>query len=277
MTRRIPFLIAVVSWMVLSSFGLPTTLRAAEPLPPALRGMGVDEHLGASLDTSLEFTDQNGKLVHIGDYFRDGIPVLLTLNYYRCASLCNLQLNALTEGLRGMAWTPGKNFRIVTVSIDHRESPDLARAKRASYLRMLGRGEIDWTFLVGSESNVRKLADTVGYRFNYDPKQDQFAHPLVITFLSPGGVVARYLYGMEYLPRDLKFALMEASEGRLGSPADKLILSCFHYDPELGSYGPFAMGIMRVAAGLTVLVMALFALVLWRKDRTRRRLREATP
>lgn len=274
MSRRHPHLQLLVAVIALM---MPAVGHAAEPAPPQLQGIGVDEHLERLVDQQLEFTDQEGRHVRLGDYLKDGLPVLLTLNYYRCPSLCNLQLNALTEGLRGLSWTPGKNFRIVTVSIDHREKPDIARAKRASYLKMLGRGEVDWTFLVGSERSVQQLADAVGYRYRYDAQQDQFAHPLVITFLSPKGAVARYLYGMEYAPRDLKFAIMEASEGRAGSPADKLILSCFHYDATVGAYGPFAMGIMRVGAAFTVLAMLVFAFVLWRKDRSHRRLREALP
>jgi protein SCO1/2 len=254
----------------------PAAAWAAEPVPAALRGVGVDERLGASIDRQLAFTDHNGRAVKIGDYLGDGKPVLLTLNYYMCPTLCNLQLNALNDGLRALSWAPGDKYRIVTVSIDPREGPELAKGKRGMYLESLGRGEVDWTFLVGTEQNIRALADQVGFRYEYDAKQDQYGHALVLTFLSPEGMVARYLYGMEYSARDLKFALMEASEGRLGSPADKLILSCFHYDATLGAYGPFAMGIMRLGGLLTVLGMAVAGLVLWTKDRARR-LKEAHP
>jgi len=247
---------------------------AEEPLPRQLEGVGLTERLDTFVDKSTPLIDHEGRGVTLGDYLRDGKPVLLTLNYYRCTSLCNLQLNALTEGLRGLGWKPGEQFRILTISIDHREQPDLAKGKRASYLSLLGRGEVDWTFLVGSEASVRKIADEVGYGFKYDKEQDQFAHPAVLTFLSPGGKISRYLYGVEYAPRDLKFALMEASEGRVGSTADRIILSCFHYDPSLGAYGPFAMGIMRLGGVLTLFVLAVMLATLWRRERTRRR--EAT-
>jgi protein SCO1/2 len=137
-------------------------------------------------------------------------------------------------------------------------------------------GEVDWTFLVGSEHNVRKLAHEVGFGYRYDAERDQFAHPAVVTFLSPDGKVTRYLYGLEYSPWDLRFALLESADGRVGSVADKVILSCFHYDPATKRYGPFAYGVMRLGGGVTVLVLGGSLVVMWWRERTKRRLREAT-
>ena len=247
---------------------------AEEPLPRQLEGVGLTERLGGLVDRSIPLIDHDGRHVVLGDYLKDGKPVLLTLNYYRCTSLCNLQLNALADGLRGMGWRPGEQFRVVTISIDPRDTPGIAKGKRASYQALLGRGEVDWSFLVGSEAAVQRIADQVGYGFKYDKEQDQFAHPAVLTFLSPEGKVSRYLYGIEYSPRDLKFALMEASEGRVGSTVDRIFLSCFHYDPSVGAYGPFAMGIMRLGGVVTVLALAVLLALLWGRERVRHR--EAT-
>ncbi len=246
--------------------------RAEEALPRKLQGVTVEERLGAQVDLGLRLRDQTGREVALADYFRDGKPVLLTLNYYRCKMLCNLQLNALTAGLRGLEWTAGDRFRIVTVSIDHRESSKLASEKRAAHLRALGRGAaVDWSFLVGDERSVRRLADQVGFGYRYDRESDQFAHPAAIMFLSPLGKVSRYLYGIEYRPRDLKFALIEAAEGRVGSVADRLILSCFHYDSSSGRYGPFAFGIMRLSGAATLVLLGGFLAVHWRREVRRRR------
>lgn len=239
--------------------------------------MTVVEKLNESLDLELPFIDHDGKPVKLADFFDGERPVLLTLNYYRCKMLCNLQLNALTKGLKGLDWAPGENFKIVTVSIDPRETADLAKSKRQSHLGELGHGDdVDWNFLVGTEQNIGKLADTVGFGFRYDPEQDQYAHVPAIFFVSPEGRVARYLYGLEYVPRDLKFALVEASEGRVGSTIDKILLSCFHYDETIGAYGPFAFGIMRIGAALAVLVLGSMLIVFWKRERTQMRTKEAT-
>ena len=168
----------------------------------------------------------------------------------------------------------------VAVSIDHREPAGLAHDKRAVYLSGLGRGEVDWSFHVGDQASIEALARAVGFGFRYDPEQDQIAHPAVLFFLSPEGKISRYLYGIDYPARDLKFSLIEASEGRVGSTLDKILLSCFHYDPSLGRYGPFAMGIMRLGGSITVVVLVVFLALLWRRERRRRRAlpaREALP
>lgn len=242
-----------------------------EVIPYQLQEVSVAEKLNARVDPSLPFTDHNGQDVRIGDYFSDGKPVLLTLNYYSCATLCSLQLNALLEGLKELDWNAGEEFRIVTVSIDHREDADLAASKRKTYLAELGRGELDWSFLVGSEDNIAAIADAVGFSFQYDPVSDQYAHPAILTFLSDSGIVSRYIYGIQYPARDLKFALIETAEGRVGSPVDKLILSCFRYDSSSGRYTATIFGIARLGGVLTILALACFGLVMWRFERNVRR------
>ncbi|NVB36521.1 SCO family protein [Pseudenhygromyxa sp. WMMC2535] len=239
-------------------------------LSPEANEVSVDEMLNAELDMDLAFVDHLGNPVHLGDFFDGEHPVLVTLNYYRCPTLCNLQLNGLTRTLEQLDWVPGKEFRIVTVSIDPREGPEIASGKRANHLEALGRGEVDWNFLTGDALQVRMLAAQLGIGYAYDAEQDQYAHPAVLMFVSPEGKVARYLYGLEYEPGDVKFALMEAAEGRVGSPVDKLILSCFHYDATLGRYGPFAMGIMRLGGAIMILIVGIPLILVWRRERRRR-------
>ena len=261
------------------SFGSVREARAAEPfegpagvnqvLAPAMKGIDVDEHLGLEVDPSLRFVDHTGKSVTLGDYLDGKRPVLVTMNYFRCPVLCNVQLNELTETLRGFEWTPGdENFRVVTVSIDPRETVELAGRKRDSHLKALDRGDaVDWAFLTGDALNIRLLAAQLGISYTYDPEQDQYAHPAVIAFLSPQGKIARYVYGLSYAANDLKFGLIEAGEGRVGSTLDRIILSCFHYDATLGRYGPFAFGLMRIAGAASVLLIGTALFVFWRRER----------
>ncbi len=247
----------------------PSRSATAQPLAPAMHAVDVDEHLGNLLERSLQFTDHTGKAVTLGDYFDGKRPVLLTMNYFRCPVLCNVQLNELTEALRLFDWTPGdEHFRVVTVSIDPREQTELAGTKRANHLQALGRGDaVDWAFLTGDALNIRLLAAQLGIQYAYDPEQDQYAHPAVIVFASPEGKIARYIYGLSYASNDLKFGLIEASEGRVGTTLDRFILSCFHYDATLGRYGPFAFGLMRIAGALTVLLIGIALLFYWRRER----------
>lgn len=250
--------------------------RTGKMLSPEANEISVDEMLGGQLDMDLEFVDHTGKAVKLGDYFDGDRPVLITLNYYRCPTLCNLQLNGLTRTLQAFEWTPGEQYRIVTVSIDPRETPELAAKKRATHLEALERGDVDWNFLTGDALQIHMLAAALGIGYAYDAEQDQYAHPSVLMFASPDGKVARYLYGLEYQASDVKFALMEAAEGRVGSPVDKLILSCFHYDASIGEYGPFAMGIMRLGGAGMVLIVGIPLAIVWRRER-RRRLASESP
>lgn len=250
--------------------------QAADELPPELRGVSVDEHLGDKAKLDVTFTDHNGEKVELADYFDDGIPVLLTLNYYECKMLCSIQLNGLLQTLKALDWAPGDNYRIVTISIDPREDWKLARDKRQSYLEDLDKGDVDWTFLVGEEANIRLVADSVGFGYRYDARQDQYAHVAVLMFLSEEGKITRYLYGLEFRPFDVKMALQEAGDGEIGDPLERVIFSCFHYDPESGQYGLWAYGVMRLGGIVTVVVLAVFlAFMFWREKRQRRSVRQS--
>lgn len=259
------------------AFGLPLSQTAwavganDRPLSPEMRAIDVDERRGGHLDAHLTFTDHTGKKVQIGQFFDGERPTLLTLNYYRCRVVCSVQLNGLADALAELDWTAGdENFRIVTISIDPEETPADAKKKRATILEAVGKGDdIDWQFLTGDALAIKAVASQLGIGYAYDAEQDQFAHPAVAMFLTPEGKISQYLYGLTFVSRDIKLALLEAGEGKIGSPMEKLFQSCFSYDPEIGRYGPFAFGIIRISGVITVLVLGAFLLVWWRRDRKR--------
>lgn len=260
---------APVAWgqdAPLRSGGLNDSLVAAATVPAELKDVGVDEHLGQQLNLDLELRSHTGAPVRLGALLTDDKPVLLTLNYFTCETLCSLQLNAVLDGLRALDWVPGQEFRVITVSIDPSEDAALAAKKRQTYLESLGKGEVEWHFLTADAATIAALTDAVGFRYRYDEKTRQFAHPAVVTFLAPGGSVARYLYGVNYPPMDLKFALMESAAGRVGSPVEKLMLSCFQYDHAIGKYTPAAFGVMRIGGAITLLLVGGLGFVLWRRE-----------
>ncbi len=256
----------------------PAFAQVTGPTPPELSGVGVEEHLDARLPLDLDFVDEHGKPVRLGRFFRGSAPVILTLNYYRCPMLCGLQLNGVVEGLTRLDWTLGREFEMVTVSIDPLETPELALAKKQNYLKWYDRpaaGE-GWHLLTGRETNIRRLAETVGFGYRYDEESGQYAHAAAIFICTPDGRVARYLYGIEYHPKDLRLALLEASQGTIGNALDQLILYCFHYDPSGRRYAPVAMNIMRLGGGATAMMLGVSLAMLWIRD-ARRKKRERYP
>jgi len=246
-----------------------------EPVPKQLARVGVDEKLDAALPLSVVFKDDAGRDVTLGSYFRPGHPVLLTLNYFRCPMLCTLELNGLVAGLKGLAWTPGDEFTVVTVSFDPRETAELARAKKATYLEDLGRpsAEAGWHFLTGSQASIDALTKAVGFSYEYDKDTDQYGHAAVVMLATPEGRVARYLYGVVFEPATLKLGLLEASKGTIGSTWERFILYCYHYDAEQGRYALAAQSIMRAGGALTVLVLGCAIGGFWLRDRRHRPVR----
>jgi len=240
---------------------------AEEKLPAELEGVGVTEHLGAQVDLSLTFIAENGYPVELGKYFHKGKPVILDLVYYRCPMLCNLVMNGQVSALREIAWTPGNEFDIVTISIDPKETFDLAKDKKKYYLEAYERPVSGWHFLVDEHNNVKKLADQVGFHYKYSAVQEQYAHAAAIMVLTPEGKVSRYLYGIKLKTRDLRLALTEASESKLGMSFDKFLLYCFHYDPQAKSYVMFATNFMRAGGVLIVLVLGLTLRHLFKQER----------
>jgi len=243
-----------------------------EPVPKPLAHVGVDEKLDAPLPLSLVFKDDTGRDVTLGSYFRPGRPVVLTLNYFRCPMLCTLELNGLVQGMKGLAWTPGDQFSVVTVSFDPRETAQLAAAKKQSYLEDLGRpsAEAGWHFLTGSQASIDALTKAVGFSYEYDKDTDQYAHAAVVMLATPEGRVGRYLYGVAFEPATLKLGLLEASKGKIGSTWERFILYCYHYDAEQGRYALAARSIMRVGGALTVLVLGSVIGGFWLRERKNR-------
>ena len=242
-----------------------------------LQGIGVEEHLGDYVPMDLVFTDDRGDGVRLGDYFNRGKPVLLVLAYYECPMLCHLVLNGVVGGVKDLSWEMGEGYQIVTVSINPAEGHELAAAKKINYLEAAGESGTSrgWDFLTGDSTQSRALANAVGFQYYYDEEQKQYAHPAVIYLLAEDGKITRYLYGIEYKPHDLKLGLLEASEGKIGNTLDRIILYCYHYDPDSKGYVVFATNVMRLGGLLTVALLGALLIVLWRREH-RRRVRHRT-
>ncbi len=235
---------------------------------PILQKVGIDQKLGASVPLDLIFRDEEGRAVRLGTYFGEK-PVILSLVYYECPMLCTLILNGLVRSLRALSFTAGKEFTVLTVSFDPREGSELAAAKKQAYMRVYGRPEAErgWHFLTGEEAAIRRLTEAVGFRYAFDSETGQFAHASGIMVLTPQGRIARYFYGIEYAPRDLRLGLVEAAQGKIGSPVDQILLYCYHYDPKVGRYSLIVMNVLRLAGVATVLVLGGFLVVMFRRDR----------
>lgn len=244
-------------------------VERSEPAPAELDGVGLTERLDAEVPLSLSFVDEAGVSAPLSRWFEPGRPVILTLNYYRCPMLCTLVLNGLVQALKEVDLEPGRDYRVVTVSIDPRETPQLAKAKKQSYLESLGRAgaEDAWRFLTGREEAIRALAGAVGFGYRYVAEDNQYAHPAAIYVLTPEGRVSRQLSGVLFEPRTVRWSLVEASRGKIGSPIDQFILYCFHYDAEKGRYAPAALRIMRVGGGLTAIVLGVVLGFLWIREK----------
>jgi protein SCO1/2 len=239
--------------------------------PAGLRDVGLDQKLNEQIPLDLTFHDEGGRTVRLADYF-GAVPVVLSLNYFDCPMLCPLVLNDVLRAARAIPLELGQDYRILTVSIDPHDTPARAAAKQQWYVEQYGRGRtVDgWHFLTGDERSIESLASAVGFRYVLDPKSGQFAHTAGIMVLTPDGRLARYLYGVEYSPRDLRLALVEASRGRIGSLADQILLFCFHYDEASGRYSFFVLNAVRAAGIATVLGLAsLMAVLFWRERRGR--------
>jgi len=245
-------------------------VHAQPALPPAIRDVGWDQKLDAPVPVDLAFRDETGQTVRLRDYF-DGKPVILVLAYYRCPMLCNQVLNGLVQSMLDLPFDAGKEFSVVTVSFDPREQPELAAAKKQHYMERYGRSgaEHGWHFLTGEEANIKQLADAVGFRYRYDAKNDQFAHASGIMLLTPEGRVSRYFFDVRFPARDLRLGLVEASQNRIGSAADQILLYCFHYDPADGKYGPAILNFVRAGGVLTMAAIGVFMYYLWRGERQR--------
>jgi len=236
--------------------------------PAAFKGMDIEEHLGAQLPLDMAFRDEAGAAVSLRELCDGRRPVVLVLAYYQCPMLCTFVLNGLTKAINETPLRPGEQYQLVTVSIDPTETAALAAAKRQTYLGSL-EAKVDpaaWRFLTTDQATITALADALGFRYFYDETQRQYAHPAVVHILTPGGKISRYLYGIQYQPRDFRLALLEASDGRIGNIVDRVLLYCFHYSPRDKEYTAAAMRIMRLGGSAVLLALVIFLAILWRRE-----------
>jgi len=231
-----------------------------------LQKVGINQKMGAQIPLDLPFVDESGRDVTVRQYF--GKPVILALVYYQCPSLCNMVLNGVLRSIKQLDLTAGNDYEVIAVSFDPRETPEMAAAKKQTYLRDYKRqgAEQGWHFLTGPETSSKALADSVGFRYIYDAMTNQYAHSSAIMILTPAGRIDRYFYGIDYPARDVRLGLVEASNERIGTPTDQVLLYCFHYDPTTGKYALVVMNVLRLAGLITVAVLATFMIVMFRRD-----------
>jgi protein SCO1/2 len=233
--------------------------------PPGLQNVGFEQKLNGQIPAELTFRDETGKAVRLGDYFGKR-PMILNLVYYQCPMLCGEVLSGLTTSLKILKFDVGDQFDVLTVSFDPRETPELASAKKAQYLKRYGRSgaENGWHFLTGDQKNIEVLTNAAGFQYQFDPKTGQFAHATAIMVLTPTGKIAQYFYGVEYAPKDLRLGLVQASNNQIGNVVDQVLLYCYHYDPATGKYGAIVARVLRLAALATILILGSMIVVLIR-------------
>ena len=249
---------------------VPPPGRAASEQIPILREVGIDQKLDARVPLDLEFVDADGRTVALSEFFGER-PVILALVYYECPMLCTQVLTGLVGSLEALEFSAGSDFDVVVVSFDPGETPALAAEKQATYRRRYRRSDAGLYFLTGREASIQALTDAVGFKYAYDEGTDQWAHPAAITVLTADGHVSRYLFGIEFAPRDMRFALIDATEGRIGTIVDQALLFCFHYDPSTGKYGLVVMNLVRIGGVLTLAGLGAFILVTLRRERRGKR------
>lgn len=264
------------SLIILSGFVLGVNSSAFDAPPiaasaklPQLEGVGITEHIGTQIDLNLDFRDESGQLVKLRNVIDGSKPVLLGMVYYGCPNLCNFFMNGVTDVLKDLKWTPGNEFEVLMVSIDPSEGSKLASEKKENHLKAYGRMESrnGWHFLTGSEANIKTLAAQVGFGYKWDEASKQWAHTSAAIITTPYGQVSRYLYGIMFDSQTLRLSLFEAGKNKIGGLVDQIVLFCFKFDPTRNKYSFYAMNLMRVAAAFTVLILALFLIPYWKRNR----------
>jgi protein SCO1 len=237
--------------------------------PPGLKNVGIEQHLDEQIPPALTFRDETGKSVQLGDYFGKK-PMILNLVYYQCPMLCGEVLSGLESALRVLKFDVGKEFDVITVSFDPKETPEMASAKKAEYLKRYGRPDAaeGWHFLTGPPASIDALTKAAGFQYQYDARTGQFAHATAIMVLTPEGKIAQYYYGVEFAPKDLRLGLIQASENKIGTVVDQILLYCYHYNPDTGKYGAIINRVLQLAAGATVLILGTFLVVMFRMGPT---------
>lgn len=254
-------------------FNVPPTPGQSDAVPsqkpPLLEGVRIEQRLDNQVPADAVFRDESGREVRLGDFFGKR-PVVLTLVYFRCPKLCTLVLNGLAEAMKPLALEVGRDFEVVTISFDPLDDPVTATGKKKNYLELYGRPQAGagWHFLTGTEPQIKRVTEAVGYHYRYDPLSQQYVHPAGIAILTPEGRIARYLLGIQFQPRDLRLALVEASQRKIGTPVDAVLLYCFHYDASTGKYSANVMTLVRLGGGLSIaMALGFFTLMWWRSRR----------
>ena len=263
MLGGILLLLTVLSWAQGMTQGImspPANLR-----PPGLQHVGIEQHLNRQIPPDLEFRDETGKPVQLRDFFGRK-PLMLNLDYYNCPMLCGEVLSGLESALRVLKFDVGKEFDVLTISFDPRETPQTAVAKKAEFLKRYGRPDAaaGWHFLTGPQRSIDELTNAAGFQYQYDSKTQQFAHGTAIMILTPEGKIAQYYYGVEFAPKDLRLGLVQASQNKIGTVVDEVLLYCYHYDPDKGKYGAIISRILKLAAAATILLLGGFLIVMFR-------------
>ena len=260
-----------VALMMAPVLAAKESMTPAGQLPRELEGVAFDQRLGEALPHDALFVNEAGSSIRLGELFGKR-PVILAPVYYECPMLCSLELNGLLKALRAMKLTAGKDFDVITFSIDPGETPSMAAEKKAHYLGLYGRDAAaeGWSFLSGDLAAIESITEAIGYSYRYDPETDLYRHAAGIVVVTPGGITSQYFYGVEYSARDLQFALIEAADGRIGGLVDAILLYCFHYDPVTGKYGLVIMNVLRLAGLATVFLLGGFmGLSVWLERRNR--------
>ena len=256
---------------VLALAACPAFAERIEPNSPA-REVGFDQKLGDQFPLDLEFKDETGATVRLGQYFGKK-AVLVQFVYFNCPMICSMALEGLAKTMKALALDPGRDFEIVTISFDPRDTPEVAAKRKEATIEAFGRADAApaWHFLTGTQDAIRKVTSATGFRYTWDEEQQQFAHATGIVIVTPEGKIARYFFGVEYKPRDIRFGLVEGSGGKIGTLADQLLLLCYHYNPTTGKYGAIAMSSIRAGGLVTVLLLGVFIALMFRRERKRER------
>jgi protein SCO1 len=259
-------LLTTLAWSQAVSNGImspPANVR-----PPYLENVGIEQHLDGQVPPGLTFVDDTGRTVKLGDYYGKK-PLILNLVYYTCPMLCGEVLAGMTGAMKLVKFDVGNEYDVITVSFNPHETPEVAAAKKKEYLQRYRRpgAASGWHFLTGSAESINALTKAVGFQYQYDPKTNQYAHATAIMVLTPQGRISRYFYGVDFPPKDLRMGLVEASEGKIGNAVDQVLLYCYHYDPATGKYGAIVTNILRLGAGVTIILLGGLLLILFRLEK----------
>lgn len=246
--------------------------KVADERPEQLRDVGIDEQLGAQLDLSIPFKDETGAERTLGSFFDGKTPVIISPVYFSCPGLCNFHLNGLTEALKEMEWSVGTKFRILAISFDSSETPELAAQKKETYMKLYDRPgtEGGWHFLTGSEDSVKRLTQAIGFKYQWSEKDEEWSHASAAIVTSPTGTLTRYLPGIMFEPKDVRLAVLEAGEGKVGTFVDQLVLYCFQYNPHQSRYTIYAFNLVKIGGAITMLLLAIWLIPFWWRHRRSR-------